>query len=142
MKPTTLAKILATSLACAVGLATALAQESSTTTTTDPTGAVTTSSTSTSSGSGTITTIAPDSNYVVFRGEATAEPVRYYRTVNTMVVDPEGHAVQWTALRPDMPVKYTYVKEGDRMVITKVTLEKPISYYEKTTRTTTTTTQP
>ena len=34
-------------------------------------------------------------------------------------------------LRPDMPVRYTYVKEGDRMMITKVTLEKPISYYKK-----------
>ena len=39
-----------------------------------------------------------------------------------------------------MPVRYTYVKEGDRMVITKVTLEKPISYYKKETTTTTTTT--
>ena len=32
-----------------------------------------------------------------------------------------------------MPVTYTYVKEGDRMVITKVTLQKPISYYKKET---------
>ena len=42
-------------------------------------------------------------------------------------------------LKPDMPVKYTYVKEGDRMVISKITLTKPVSYYEKTTTTTTTT---
>jgi uncharacterized protein (DUF2252 family) len=49
--------------------------------------------------------------------------------------------VEWSALRPDMPVNYTYVREGDRMVFTKVTLQKPITYYEKTT-TTTTTTQP
>jgi hypothetical protein len=57
-------------------------------------------------------------------------------------VDAEGHAVEWSALRSDMPVNYTYVREGDRMVITKVTLQKPISYYEKTTTTTTTTSQP
>ena len=42
-------------------------------------------------------------------------------------------------LKPDMPVTYTYVKEGDRMVITKVTLTKPLSYYKKETTTTTTT---
>jgi hypothetical protein len=35
-------------------------------------------------------------------------------------------------------VKYTYVKEGDRMVISKITLTKPVSFYEKTTTTTTT----
>jgi len=40
--------------------------------------------------------------------------------------------------RPDMPVTYTYTKEGDRMIVTKVTLQKPITYYEKTTTTTTT----
>jgi len=136
MKQTTLAKIFAAGLACSMGLATVLAQGTSTTTiTTDPAG----TTTSVLNGSGTISTIAPDSNYVVFGGEATAEPVRYYHTAKTVVVDPEGHAVQWTALRPDMPVRYTYVREGDRMVITKVTLEKPVSFYEKTTTTTTTT---
>jgi hypothetical protein len=34
------------------------------------------------------------------------------------------------ALKPDMPVTYTYTKEGDRMVVTKVTLAKPLSSYE------------
>ena len=34
----------------------------------------------------------------------------------------EGRTVEWSMLRPDMPVTYTYTKEGDRMVITKVTL--------------------
>jgi hypothetical protein len=138
MKPTTLAKILATGVACAMGLATVLAQDSTTTTTVDPAG-TTTTSTTTMNGTGTISTIAPDSNYVVFSGESSAEPVRYYRTTKTVVVDPEGHTVAWSALRPDIPVRYTYVREGDRMVITKVTLERPISYYEKSTTTTTTT---
>ena len=39
-----------------------------------------------------------------------------------------------------MPVRYTYVKEGDRMVVSRVTLQKPLSYYEKKETTTTTTT--
>jgi hypothetical protein len=38
-----------------------------------------------------------------------------------------------------MPAHFTYVKEGGRMVVQKVTLEKPITYYKKTTTTTTTT---
>ena len=55
------------------------------------------------------------------------------------MVDPTGATVQLSALRPDMPVTYTYAKQGDRMIVTKVTLQKPITYYEKTTTTTTTT---
>jgi len=88
---------------------------------------------------GTITTFTPSSNVIYFRTETSAEPVRYYFTKETTVVDPEGQAVEMSMLRPDMPVRYSYVKEGDRMVITKVTLEKPISYYKKETTTTTTT---
>ena len=66
--------------------------------------------------------------------------MKYYYTKSTTIVDPEGKTVAWTALKPDMPVKYTYVKEGDRMVISKITLTKPISSYETTEKTTTTTT--
>jgi hypothetical protein len=57
-------------------------------------------------------------------------------------VDPEGKTVEWSSLKPNMPVRYTYVKEGDRMVISKITLTKPVSYYEEKTTTTTTTTKP
>ena len=65
--------------------------------------------------------------------------MKYYVSKQTTVVDPTGQTVELSMLRPDMPVRYTYVKEGDRMIITKVTLEKPISYYKKETTTTTTT---
>ena len=58
----------------------------------------------------------------MFRREASATPVKYYYTRNTVLVDPEGHAVEWSALRSDMPVTYSYVKQADRMVATKVTL--------------------
>jgi hypothetical protein len=91
-------------------------------------------------GTGTITTYTPGSDYISFRTETNAEPVKYYYTKQTTVVDPDGHAVEWSMLKPAMAVHYTYTKEGDRMVITKVTLEKPISYYEKKETTTTTTT--
>ena len=144
MKQTRLVKLLAAGAAGAVALSTAFAQESSTTTTTTAgTTGVSESTTSTSalSGSGTITAYTPGSDYITFRTESSTTPVKYYYTKKTVLVDPEGRTVEWTALKPDMPVTYTYTKEGDRMVVTKVTLAKPLSYYEKT-ETTTTTTKP
>ena len=100
-----------------------------------------TTSTSTLSGSGTITAYTPGSDYITFRTETSTAPVKYYYTKKTVLVDPSGRTVEWTALKPDMPATYTYVKEGDRMVVTKVTLAKPV-VIEKETTTTTTTTKP
>jgi hypothetical protein len=134
--------MLTAAAAGAVALSAAFAQESATTVTTAG-GAVTSSTTSTSTlnGTGTISAYAPGSDYITFRSEASAAPVKYYYTKSTTVVDPEGRTVEWSAIRPDMPVTYTYVKEGDRMVVSRVTLQKPLSYYEKETTTTTTTTK-
>ena len=143
MKQTRLIKMLAVGAMSAMAVAAAVAQTSTTTTTTAG-GADVTASTSTTSlsGTGTISAYTPGSDYITFRGEADAAPVRYYYTKQTPIVDAEGRTVEWSTLRPDMPVKYTYVREGDRVIVTKVTLQKPISYYEKTTTTTTTTTRP
>jgi len=99
----------------------------------------TATSTSSMDATGTITAYTPSSDYITFRTETAAEPVRYYVTKETTVVDPTGAPVELSMLRPDMPVHYTYVKQGDRMIVTKVTLEKPVSYYKKETTTTTTT---
>src|SRR6266446_1653122 len=110
MKETRLIKMLAAGAACAMALSAASAQETS----------ITTTSTSDLSGSGTITTYTPGSDYIMFRTETSTAPVRYYYTKQTTLLDPEGHAVEWSMLRPDMPVTYTYVKDGDRMVVTKV----------------------
>jgi hypothetical protein len=145
MKQNRLMTLLAAGAVSAIALSTAFAQTSSTTTTTDnPSTAVTsstsaTTSTSTVDGSGTITTYTPGSDYIAFRTETSTTPVKYYYTKSTTIVDSEGKTVEWTMLKPDMPVRYTYVKDGDRMVISKITLTKPVSYYEKTTTTTTTT---
>jgi hypothetical protein len=138
MKPHTFTKLIAAGAACALSLGTALAQDT-TTTTTAAGGAAVTTSTSTMNGTGTITAFTPGSDSITFRTESTAEPVQYYTTGQTTVVDSEGNPVQLSMLRPDMPAHFTYVKEGGRMVVQKVTLEKPITYYKKTTTTTTTT---
>ena len=143
MKQNRFTKMLAAGALSALALGTAFAQESSTTTVTaGGTGVSTTTSTSTSTldGTGTITAFTPNSDFITFRTQTSTEPVKYYFSKQTTVVDPEGNTVEMSMLRPDMPVRYTYVKEGDRMVISKVTLEKPLSYYKKETTTTTTTT--
>jgi hypothetical protein len=147
MKQNRLTKLLAAGAVSAIALTTAFAQTSTTTTTTDPATAVTsksstTTSTSTVDGTGTITTYTPGTDYISFRTETSASPVKYYYTKSTTIVDPEGKTVEWSMLKPDMPVRYTYVQEGDRMVVTKITLTKPVSYYEKKETTTTTTTKP
>ena len=144
MKQNTITKMLAVGVAGAFALGTAFAQDSSTTVTTTAgaTGVSTSTSTSTMDGTGTITAFTPGSDFITFRTQSSAEPVKYYYTKQTTFVDPEGHTVEMSMLRPDMPVRYTYVKDGDRMVISRVTLEKPVSYYEKKETTTTTTTSP
>jgi len=145
MKQNRLIKLLAAGAVSAIALTTAFAQTSSTTTTssTDPatvkSSSSSTTSTSTVDGSGTITTYTPGSDYISFRTETSSTPVKYYYTKTTTIVDSDGKTVEWSMLKPDMPVKYTYVKDGDRMVISKITLAKPVSSYEKTTTTTTTT---
>ncbi len=144
MKQTRLMKMLAGGVICVLAVSTAFGQTSSTTTTTTGGAGVSTSTSSTTtdlSGTGTITTYTPGSDYITFRTETSPEPVKYYYTKKTVLVDPEGRSVEWSALRPDMPVTYTYVKEGDRMVVTKVTLAKPVTTYKKEETTTTTTTK-
>ena len=140
MKQTRLIKMLATGAVFAVAVVTAAAQEKTTTTVTQDAAGVTRSTTTTTTlnGSGVVSAYTPGSDYIAFRGEADAAPVKYYYTRATTLVDPQGRTVEWSALRPDMPVNYSYVREGDRMIITKVTLQKPV-VVEKTTTTTTTT---
>ena len=142
MKPNRLMTLLAAGAVSAIALSTAFAQTSSTTTTTTNPAITSSSTTSTSTidATGTITAYTPGTDYLSFRTETSAEPVKYYYSPKeTVLVDSEGATVDWKYLRADMPVRYTYVKEGDRMIVRKITLTKPLAYYEKTTTTTTTT---
>src|SRR3954470_13365692 len=145
MKQNRLTTLLAAGAVSAIALTTAFAQTSSTTTTTTNPAVTSSSSTTTSTtsldGTGTISAYTPGTDYISFRSETSTAPVKYYYTKSTTIVDPEGKTVEWSALRPDMPVRYSYVKEGDRMVISKITLTKPVATYEKETTTTTTTTK-
>jgi len=138
MKQTRLVKILTAGVLCAAALGVALAQETTTTTVDPVTGTTTTATTSTA---GTITTYTPDSDYIMFRTAPDAAPVRYYYTKDTTIVDPDGHIVTWSAIRPDMPATVYYTNVGDRIVVRKIVLAQPTTIYKKE-ETTTTTTKP
>ena len=140
MKETRLVKMLAAGAVFAVALGMAFAQETTTTTTTNPATGATTESTTTSTG--TITTYTPSSDYITFRSTTDTAPVRYYYNKSTTILDPEGRTVTWSAIRPDLPATFYYVKEGDRMIVRKIVLTQPAATYEKKESTTTTTTQP
>src|SRR5205085_9946133 len=110
-----------------------------TTSTTGVTGTTATTSASSLDATGTITTYTPGSDYISFRTTTSEAPVKYYTTKKTVVVDSTGAPVDWALLRSDLPVRYSYVKEGDRMVVSKITVQKPLSEIRETTTTTTTT---
>src|SRR5205823_12987520 len=124
-------------VACAAAFASALAPEPTTTTTTDPVTGTTTSATTTTTG--TTTAYTPDSDYFTLRTSPDVAPVRYYYTRDTTLLDPEGHTVAWSAIRPDMPATGYYTNEGDRVGVAKVVLSEPAAVYEKRDTTTTTT---
>ncbi len=156
MKQNTLSKMLAVGAVSALALSSSFAQTttsetttatgvgttgvSATTTTGGTTGVSSSTTTSSLDGTGTITTYTPGQEYISMRTESSTAPVKYYYSKNTTVVDPTGATVDMALLRPDMPVHYSYVKEGDRMVISKITVQKPVAEIRKETTTTTTTT--
>src|SRR5438477_8538088 len=134
MKETTLAKILA--VACGLGLVTAMAQTSTTVTTTkDAAAGTAVTETSATSSTGTITTYTPGTDYITFRAGTTGTPVRYYYSKDTTILDPEGRTVTWSAVRPDLPATVYYVREGDRMIVRKIMLTKPVVTEKQTTTT-------
>lgn len=138
MKQTTLLSLLAV----AVSGSFALAQTSTTVTSTNPVTGTTTSETTTTSSAGTISAYTPGNDYLTVRSEAAAEPTRYYYDKSTTIVDPAGHTVAWSDIRPDMPATFYYSKMGDRVVVRKIVLTKPVVVEKKETTTTTTTTRP
>ncbi|MEO5720432.1 MAG: hypothetical protein ABIR71_03050 [Chthoniobacterales bacterium] len=155
MKHTQLMKMLAVGAVSALALGTSFGQVTKETTTTTGAGGVSatttthahdagvssTSSTTTSlDGTGMITTYTPGQEYMEFRTSTSSAPTKYYYTKKTTVVDSTGAVVDMSLLRPDLPVSYSYVKEGDRMVVSKITVQKPLAEIKKVTETTTTTT--
>ena len=137
MKETTFAKLLA--VACSLGLATGLAQTSTTVMTTkDATTGTAVTETTTTNTSGIITEYTPGNAYFMLRAGTTGAPARFYYTDDAPhVFNPQGHRLSWSVLRPDIPATVYYVREGDRMIVSKVVVGEP-AVVEKVTTTTTT----
>ncbi|HET7227676.1 MAG TPA: hypothetical protein VFJ55_03465 [Chthoniobacterales bacterium] len=137
MKDNTLAKIFAIGAAGVFAASAALAQTTtSVTTNVEPASAELTTST------GSFATYTPGGEYFTFRTTTGAEPVKYYYTKETTIVDPAGQTVAWSDIRPDLPATVYYARQGDRMIVRKVVLTKPVNVIEKKETTTTTTTRP
>jgi len=106
---------------CAVALAVsaANAQTSSTTTTTTQQGANTTT-TSTTENVGTISEFTPGSTLVLSAG--TGEPVHYKLAKNVTYINAKGKEIKAERIRKDRKVRVHYTKEGNDMVVDKVTI--------------------
>jgi hypothetical protein len=109
-------------VAFAMTLGTAIAQQTPTTKTIDS---------STVSITGTITAYTPKADYITFQSDFNRASERYYYTKETVIRDPGGRVVNWSAIRPDSPATVYYVQEGDRLVVREILLRRPGTVYER-----------
>lgn len=80
----------------------------------------TTTVTTTTEGTGTITRYVPGEPAIVLRSEASPEPLSYSVTKTTTFVDDTGAPVAVERIAPGLPVTVHYVREGERMVASRV----------------------
>jgi hypothetical protein len=124
--------ILAGSLTL-TGIASAQTASSTTTTQTSTSTAATTSA-------GTITEFSPD--VITVRTESATAPVAYSYSKTTTYVDQSGNPVSMEVVKSGVPVTVYYTQDGDKMVATKVVVQKTTdaagTTVEKKTTTTTT----
>ena len=109
--------------------------------------ATSTTSTSTTTSAGTVSQFSPDT--IVVRTTTSADPISYSYTKTTSYVDQDGNTVSSDTVKSGAPVTVYYTQDGDRMVATKVVVQKttsstsdstiaPVVESKKTTTTTTT----
>ena len=85
---------------------------------------------------GTVTEVNPSSSTIILRSEKAATPMTYTYNKETVFVDEAGRVVSYETLK-DSPVTVHYTRDGDRMIVTKVT-KQPTTVRKETTTTTTT----
>ena len=107
---------------CAIALSTivASAQTSSTSTTTTTSGATTT--TATTESVGTVTDFTPGATIILSSG--TGEPVHYKLGKSVTYINAKGKEIKADRIRKDRKVRVHYVKDGNDMVVDKVTVVK------------------
>lgn len=78
--------------------------------------------TATTESTGVITEFTPGATIVLNTG--TGEPVRYKISKNVTYVNARGKEITASKMRKDRKVRVRYVKEGNDMVVDKVTVVK------------------
>jgi len=89
------------------------------------------------SSAGTITQFAPGSESITVRTENSAAPVPYVITKKTVYVDEAGNPVSVERISSGAPVNVQYIREGDRMVASRVIVRGPAVEERRTTTTVT-----
>lgn len=87
---------------------------------------------------GTVTEYGPDR--VIIRQRDVADPVPYAFSKHVEYVDEAGAPVQREIITRDTPVTVRYVREGDRMLVSRVVVHRRVEPAAATTTQTTTTT--
>jgi hypothetical protein len=83
---------------------------------------------------GTVSEVNPSSSTIVLRSESATAPQTYTYNKETVFTDDQGKIVTYDAIK-DSPVTVTYTRDGDRMIVTKVT-KAPSTVRRETTTTT------
>jgi len=93
---------------------------------------------------GAFTQFVPSSETVVVRSDTNPNPLQYVVTKQTTVVDQSGAPVAIEQIAPGAPLSVQYITTGDRLVASRIVVQRPIAasapnVVERTTKTTTTT---
>jgi hypothetical protein len=107
-------------LASTLVVTVATAQTSPTTTTTTKQDTQTTTTTTTTETVGKITEYSPGATIVLNTG--TGEPVHYKMGKTVTYINAKGKVIDASKLKKDRKVRVHYVKEGNDMVVDKVTV--------------------
>ncbi len=88
---------------------------------------------------GAFTEFVPASETIVVRTETNAAPLRYVVTKQTTIVDEGGAPIAIEKISPGSPLSVQYTGTGDRLVASRIVVQKAPVATERTTTTTTTT---
>jgi hypothetical protein len=80
----------------------------------------------------------PGSETMVVKSESGSAPLRYTVTKQTTIVDESGAPVSIERISPGSPLSIQYTGTGDRLVASRIILQRPSAVSEQQTTTTTT----
>lgn len=78
-------------------------------------------------GSGIVTDYAPGGEAIIVREESSAAPIRYALTERTTFIDETGAPVLAEKIASGMPITVHYVRDGDRMLASRVVVRRTMS---------------